>query len=292
MKNLLALFSAIALLASMAFADNVTPPPGLRGPLSGDISTPSSTSSVTTLDKIQGAPISGTAGNNGTSVMLSGDPFFTGQMDGANIVLSGNLNAVNGTYTGTLTGGRFNPTSTTVTGNGLYLPAANTPAISANGIRAFNVNTVASGVNYPTVTPSATGAPIIWSAEGSDSTISMRFTAKGNGNWIFNNSSGNSGHIQHAGTTAGSLASGAGDCGTSPAIVGNDRVGRITVGTGANGGKCTLTFLAAYNVAPICSTFNETTAQLLRPVVTTTTLALTGTLTAGDSLSYTCAAYQ
>lgn len=93
---------------------------------------------------------------------------------------------------------------------------------------------------------------------------------------------------------APSLASGAADCGTSPVLEtnSNDMVGRITVGSSTNGGKCTITFANAWTVKPVCMVANETTANLLRPVTTTTTLALTGTLTAGDTLTYRCSSFQ
>jgi hypothetical protein len=88
------------------------------------------------------------------------------------------------------------------------------------------------------------------------------------------------------------VATGAGDCGTSPSVAGNDSVGRVTVGSSTNGGKCTLTFSAAWATAPVCTCHNETTAQLCRPVgASTTTVALTGTLTAGDKLAFHCAGY-
>lgn len=90
-----------------------------------------------------------------------------------------------------------------------------------------------------------------------------------------------------AGTTP-TLGSGSSDCGTSPAIAGADGAGRVTVGSSTNGGKCTLTFSASWSHPPVCSVADETTATAVRPVVTTTTLAITGTLTAGDSLSYSC----
>lgn len=98
-------------------------------------------------------------------------------------------------------------------------------------------------------------------------------------------------HVTYSGSASPSVASGALDCGTTPAIAGNDNLGRVTVGSSTNGGVCTLTFQTAWAHAPICQVFNETTANMLRPVVTTTTLAITGTLLAGDSVSYRCADY-
>jgi len=96
------------------------------------------------------------------------------------------------------------------------------------------------------------------------------------------------GHIVYTGDDP-AVASGAGDCGTSPSITGSDNNGRVTVGSSTNGGKCTVTFAAAWTTAPICVANNETTGNLLRAAsTTTTTVALTGTLTAGDKLDFIC----
>lgn len=99
-------------------------------------------------------------------------------------------------------------------------------------------------------------------------------------------------HLEFDGT-APSVGSGAGDCGTTPSIVGNDNVGRVTVGGVANGGKCTVTFAVAWTNAPICVVEEETTANLVRPAnVTTTAVEITGTLVAGDKLAYQCFGYR
>ncbi len=103
------------------------------------------------------------------------------------------------------------------------------------------------------------------------------------------------GHRQYNGTTISGLASGATDCGTSPAVVGNDNVGRITVGSGTNGAKCTFNFITTWTNAPICMVVNETSgARTVFPVPSTTQLAITAasTLTAADSLTYSCQGYQ
>ncbi len=92
------------------------------------------------------------------------------------------------------------------------------------------------------------------------------------------------GHQIYTGATP-TLGSGSSDCGTSPAIGGNDSAGRVTVGSSANGGKCTINFAVAWPNPPICSVSNETSANLVRPTAaSTTSVALAGTLTAGDSL--------
>jgi hypothetical protein len=101
-----------------------------------------------------------------------------------------------------------------------------------------------------------------------------------------------SGH-QHFTGTAPSVGTGAGDCGTSPAIVGNDNVGRVTVGSSTNGGFCTITFAAAWTNAPICMTDDETTGVIVRATNTATgSFRITGVIVAGDALTYRCVGYQ
>ena len=91
---------------------------------------------------------------------------------------------------------------------------------------------------------------------------------------------------------APTVGSGPSDCGSSPSIGGNDSAGRVTVGA-VNGGKCTITFVTPWPNPPVCSAFNETTGNLVRPIATSTSsVALTGTLTSGDSLVYHCVGYQ
>ena len=97
-----------------------------------------------------------------------------------------------------------------------------------------------------------------------------------------------------AGTTP-VVTAGAGDCGTSPTINGNDSVGRIHVGSGANGSQCTVTFSQAYPNRPVCFTLNETSsARTIVAATTTTTLLLVAstTFTAGDILDYSCTGYN
>lgn len=60
-------------------------------------------------------------------------------------------------------------------------------------------------------------------------------------------------------------------CGTTPSIIGNDTVGKLTTGSAAT--TCTVTFTAAYNVAPACVVSAQGTAT--QPTFTTSTTALT-----------------
>lgn len=96
------------------------------------------------------------------------------------------------------------------------------------------------------------------------------------------------GHFVSTGT-APTVGSGVGDCGTSPSIAGTDLKGSVTVGSVVNGGVCTITFAAPFAQIPTCIAQNTTTANLVRAAgATTTTVALTGTFTAGDRVNYFC----
>ena len=77
---------------------------------------------------------------------------------------------------------------------------------------------------------------------------------------------------------------------------GNNGVGKVTVGSSTNGGKCTITFANsfAFGNAPVCMVADVTTpANVVKAVTTTTTLAITAasSITAGDVLTYRCEGY-
>lgn len=97
--------------------------------------------------------------------------------------------------------------------------------------------------------------------------------------------------------TVPTIASGATDCGTSPVIAGNNNVMRITVGSGTNGGKCTVTFATTnpWTNAPVCRANDETTvANLVQTTPTTTTVVVkaVSALTAGDAIGVVCGGYK
>lgn len=64
---------------------------------------------------------------------------------------------------------------------GIGRAGADQVSIIAGGIEGVRVNTVASGVNYLSVTPSATTTPVILSAAGTDTNIGINLTPKGTG---------------------------------------------------------------------------------------------------------------
>lgn len=74
-------------------------------------------------------------------------------------------------------------------------------------------------------------------------------------------------------------------CGTSPSIVGNDTVGKLTTGSAAT--TCTVTFSAAYNVAPACIV--QTQGAATQPTYTTSTTAITMTVDIASTVyNYIC----
>lgn len=74
-------------------------------------------------------------------------------------------------------------------------------------------------------------------------------------------------------------------CGTTPTIVGNDTVGKLT--TGGTATTCTVTFTAAYNVAPACIV--QPQGGTVYPTFTTSTTAITITVdVAATVYNYIC----
>lgn len=79
-------------------------------------------------------------------------------------------------------------------------------------------------------------------------------------------------------------------CGTSPAIVGSDLSGEVTMGTGSPTG-CIITFNAAYVSAPLCTvTWQATPLASQSYAVSNTAITLTQTGTSSNKVNYTCMA--
>ncbi|HVT35407.1 MAG TPA: hypothetical protein VHE37_07485 [Nevskiaceae bacterium] len=99
--------------------------------------------------------------------------------------------------------------------------------------------------------------------------------------------------IDFTGNTPGSLTG----CGTSPSITGNNKAGRITIGTGG-ATACTFTFDNSPNWAsqPICHANNSTTGAALGAKAPagnlTSKLEIDGTMNAGDVVTYMCVGIQ
>lgn len=81
-------------------------------------------------------------------------------------------------------------------------------------------------------------------------------------------------------------------CGTSPTVIGNDQSGQVTIGSGAVS-ACTITFKAAWTVAPVCTAnFDSTaaTATVATLNVSNASLILRTTVPniGGGKLNYIC----
>jgi hypothetical protein len=77
-------------------------------------------------------------------------------------------------------------------------------------------------------------------------------------------------------------------CGTTPAIVGTDTVGTLTMGATATG--CIVTFAKAYTAAPHCTvSWRATPLASQSYTVSTTALTLTQTSTSNNLADYNCA---
>lgn len=98
--------------------------------------------------------------------------------------------------------------------------------------------------------------------------------------------------------TGTTVSSGAADCGTAPTIAGNDNAGRVVVGSGLNGGFCTVHFSKPWANKPVCigsDTQTDGARSWMVPVITTTTMLIDGgpnTMLDGDTLTYICLGYD
>jgi hypothetical protein len=96
------------------------------------------------------------------------------------------------------------------------------------------------------------------------------------------------GHLGVSGPVA-SISSG---FGTTPSIVGNDAAGRVTVGGGGASSSGVIAFADSYGVnAPACWAQDETTSNPMRATATPTQLTITGTMVAGDKITYGCTGF-
>ena len=96
-------------------------------------------------------------------------------------ITSGVWNAGAVTSSGVITGTALVPSGSTAATNGVYLPASNTPTISANSIDVARFNTVASGVDYLNLTAGLSGTPPIVSVAGTTTNQDININPKGTG---------------------------------------------------------------------------------------------------------------
>ena len=144
---------------------------------------------VTTLNNMTLANVTISSGN----VTLTNVTITTANVTTANVVtliVTGNETVQgNTTVTGTITGAKFIPTGSSVTGNGLYLPAANSVGISTNGTNAVYIDSTQNvGLG---VTPSAWNSTYKASQVGNATAVVGRTNNNNNyfsSNWFVNSS--------------------------------------------------------------------------------------------------------
>jgi hypothetical protein len=175
---------------------------------------------------------------------------------------------------GYLTGIYMDPDA--VTGYGIVLDASPTAAPTNSLV----VNNNASGINLTLGTKSPM-SPHNAVMNVIDSGSTSHFSIRQNGDVYGGN------HLIGNGVKP-TIASG---FGTGATLAGSDVAGRVTVGTnGASSGV--LTFASAYNAAPSCTAQNETSPNLQRTTATASNVTITGTMAAGDKVTYLCVAFQ
>jgi fibronectin-binding autotransporter adhesin len=118
---------------------------------------------------------------------------------------------------------------------GFYSPAANTLSVTTGGVEVMRWNTMASGVNYFNVTPSATGNKITLGAAGSDTDIGIAITPKGAGNVVVSGSGLNQISSTTTSTTGGAAAFFGNASGASGATYGGLFQTASTTGIGVYG---------------------------------------------------------
>jgi hypothetical protein len=174
------------------------------------------------------SPAYSTAGAKLLSVRNNGAPKFEVYYDGAVGVTGGSLTTSASTFAINHANAGFTFGTGTVTANAAALFTTSADAgTTIKGNKSDGASVVAVVVDNGATLANATAKVLSVRNNGTEK---MALTP--------------STHVIYTGTAPG-VATGAGDCGTSPSVAGNDSVGRVTVGSSTNGGKCTLTFSAA-----------------------------------------------
>ena len=116
-----------------------------------------------------------------------------------NVTLAGTLSTTGITNTGVATATRFNPTGSSVTGNGMYLPAANSLGLSTNGTNAVYIDS-SQNVGIGTASPVASTKLTI---NGSNDQIYLRTADTNAVVMSIGNAAGNSVYFQSKATGTG-----------------------------------------------------------------------------------------
>lgn len=105
--------------------------------------------------------------------------------------------------TGTVNAPSVNATGSNLPANGIYLSAANTPAISARSLKALEITNPASAVNYISMSGATTGGLPNIGAWGSDTNVNLSLYTKGTGSfYLYTNFSVLQAVVAHAASAA------------------------------------------------------------------------------------------
>ena len=200
--------------------------------------------------------VAGTLTSTGTS-SFSANPTFSGgtangvaYLNGSKVLTTGSAVTFDGTNfatTGTATAAKLIPTGSSATGNGLYLPAANSVGISTNGTNAVYIDST-QNVGIGTSTPNIYGAKLaIFSAASSVANIQITNPGIGTGTMGLSASSSNF-KIYNSYAT-GTLAGGAG--------IDIDSSGNVGIGTSSPAAKLAVDS----TTTGLMATFNSTNAN-------------------------------
>lgn len=142
----------------------------------------------------------------------------TGLLMGQSTIPSGNYgiynaSANNNYFAGKVGIGTTGPTATLEVAGTAKATAVDTTSIAPSGVQALGLNTVASGVNYLTITPATAGSVPILSTAGSDAVLPLNIYTKGGGGILLAPgqapafkaafTSGSVNYLQASGATAG-----------------------------------------------------------------------------------------
>ena len=149
---------------------------------------------------------------------------------------------------------------------------------SGINVVAFNYSGSAAAVAAsPSFTAQATGNPVLFSAAGSDTNISITISPKGSGSVL------NTSHVLATGTAPTISSCGGG----TPSISGGDNFGTVVAGTGVLS-SCVINFGQTWGTAPRCVASSGTAIASLTVTTSTTQLTIGGTSLTSDTINWVC----
>lgn len=140
--------------------------------------------------------------------------------------------------------------------------------------------------NLPT-TAGTSGQPLL--SGGGGATAMNWGSVTGSGSFVLGTAPTISAPVISGHPTVSGSAPALSSCGTSPAIVGSDLAGEVTMGTGTPTG-CVITFAAAFTAAPFCVVTWQANLASMQYAVSTTAITLTQTATNSNKVNYHCIA--